>query len=77
MPTFVIEAVNAIDGGALVVAPQDEEVLRILDLEGKLLRTSTALEHERPNLPRVCSSLKKQQGKDHSHMRTFWRTSFR
>jgi hypothetical protein len=29
---LVIEAVYAVDGGALVVAAQDEEVLRVLDL---------------------------------------------
>ena len=29
---FVVEPVDSIDGGALVVATQDEEVLRILDL---------------------------------------------
>ena len=30
---FVVEAVNSIDRGALVVAPQDEKVLRVFDLE--------------------------------------------
>ena len=30
---FVVEAVNSIDRGALVVAPQDEKVFRVLDLE--------------------------------------------
>jgi len=30
---LVVEAVDAVDGRALVVAPQDEEVLRVLDLE--------------------------------------------
>ena len=33
--TFVIEAIDAVDAGALVVAAQQEEVLRILDLVGK------------------------------------------
>lgn len=32
---FIIEAVYAIDGGALMVTAQDEEVLRILDLVGQ------------------------------------------
>jgi hypothetical protein len=35
-PTFVVEAVDAIDGSTLVVAPQNEEILRVLDLESKL-----------------------------------------
>ena len=29
---LVVEAVDAVDGGALVVAPQQKEVLRVLDL---------------------------------------------
>ena len=29
---LVVEAVDAVDGSALVVTPQDEEVLRVLDL---------------------------------------------
>ena len=33
--TLVVEAVNAIDTCALVVAAQDEEVLRVLDLVGQ------------------------------------------
>lgn len=33
--TFVVEAVDAVDGGALVVPPQKEEVLRVLDLVGQ------------------------------------------
>lgn len=32
---FVVEAIDAVDGGALVVATQDEEVFRILDLVGQ------------------------------------------
>ena len=34
VPSFalVVEAVDAVDGGALVVAAEDEEVLRVLDL---------------------------------------------
>lgn len=32
---FVVEAVDAVDGGALVVAAQDEEVLGVLDLVGQ------------------------------------------
>lgn len=32
---FIVEAVNAVDGGALVVATQDEEVLGILDFVGQ------------------------------------------
>lgn len=32
---LVVEAVDAVDRGALVVAPQDEEVLGVLDLVGK------------------------------------------
>jgi hypothetical protein len=31
---FVIEAVDAVDGGAFVVAAQDEEIFRIFDLVG-------------------------------------------
>jgi len=30
--TLVVEAVDAVDGGALVIAAQQEEVLRVLDL---------------------------------------------
>ena len=30
--TFIVEAVDSVDAGALVVAPQEEEVLRVLDL---------------------------------------------
>lgn len=33
--TLVVKAINAIDGGALVVAAQNEEVLWILDLVGQ------------------------------------------
>ena len=33
--TLVVEAVNAVDAGALVVAPQNEKVLRVLDLVRK------------------------------------------
>ena len=33
--TLVVEAVNAVDAGAFVVAPEDEKVLRVLDLVGK------------------------------------------
>lgn len=29
--TFIVKAINAIDAGTLVIAPQQEEVLRILD----------------------------------------------
>ena len=35
MHTFVVEAVYAIDAGALVVAAQQEEILRIFDLVGE------------------------------------------
>lgn len=38
--TFVIEAVNPIDGRALVVAAKQEEVLGILDLRAALARVS-------------------------------------
>lgn len=33
--TLVIEAIDAVDAGTLVVAPQQEEVLRVLDLVGE------------------------------------------
>lgn len=33
--TLVVEAVDAVDGGTLVVAPQQEEVLGVLDLVGQ------------------------------------------
>lgn len=29
---FIVEAVNAVDGGTLMVASEDEEILRVLDL---------------------------------------------
>ena len=32
MSTFVVESVNSIDGGALVVASEEEEVLGMFDL---------------------------------------------
>lgn len=32
---LIVEAVDSIDGGALVVAPQNEEVLGVLDLIGE------------------------------------------
>jgi hypothetical protein len=32
--TLIVEAVNSIDGGALVVAAEDEEVLRVFNLIG-------------------------------------------
>lgn len=32
---LVVEAIDTVDGGALVVAAQNEEVLRVLDLVGK------------------------------------------
>lgn len=32
---LIVEAIDTVDGGALVVTPQDEEVLGILDLVGK------------------------------------------
>lgn len=32
MLTFIIEAVDSVDGGAFVVPAQQEEVLRVLDL---------------------------------------------
>lgn len=37
VPTLalVVEAVDTVDGGALVVAPQDEKVLGVLDLVGE------------------------------------------
>ena len=31
--TFIIEAINSINGGALMIPSQQEEVLRVLDLE--------------------------------------------
>jgi len=31
---FVVEAIDTVDGGAFVVAAQDEEVFRIFDLVG-------------------------------------------
>lgn len=31
-PTLVVEAVDAVDGGTLVVAPEQEEVLGVFDL---------------------------------------------
>lgn len=33
--TLIIEAIDAVDAGTLVVAPQQEEVLGVLDLVGK------------------------------------------
>ena len=33
--TLVIEAIDAVDGGTLVVAPEQEEVLRVFDLVGQ------------------------------------------
>jgi hypothetical protein len=33
--TFIVEAVDAVDGGTLVVAAEEEKVLRVLDLVGK------------------------------------------
>ena len=33
--TLIVEAVDSVDGGTLVVAPEQEEVLRILDLVGQ------------------------------------------
>ncbi len=33
--TFIVEAVDPVDAGALVVAPEQEEVLRVLDLVGE------------------------------------------
>lgn len=32
---LIVETVDTVDGGTLVVAPQDEEVLGVLDLVGK------------------------------------------
>lgn len=32
---FIVETVNAVDGCALVVTTQDEEILRVLDLIGQ------------------------------------------
>lgn len=32
---LVVEAVNTVDGGALVVSSEEEEVLRVLDLVGQ------------------------------------------
>lgn len=34
-PTLIVEAVDAVDAGTLVVAPQQEEVLGVLDLVGQ------------------------------------------
>lgn len=33
--TLVVEAVDAVDGGTLVVAPEQEEVLGVFDLVGQ------------------------------------------
>jgi hypothetical protein len=33
--TLVVEAINAIDGCALMVSTQDEEILRVLNLVGE------------------------------------------
>ncbi len=33
--TLIVEAVDAVDGGTLVVSPQQEEVLRVFDLVGQ------------------------------------------
>jgi hypothetical protein len=33
--TFIVEAVNPVDGGALVITTEDEEVLGVLDLVGE------------------------------------------
>jgi hypothetical protein len=33
--TFIIEAINSINGGALMIPSQQEEVLRVLDLIGQ------------------------------------------
>ena len=33
--TLIVEAIDSVDGGTLVVAPEQEEVLRILDLVGQ------------------------------------------
>lgn len=35
MRTFVVEAVDSVDAGALVIAPQDEEIFRVFDLVGE------------------------------------------
>ena len=35
MRTFIVESVYPVDGGALVVAAQQEEVLGVLDLVGQ------------------------------------------
>jgi hypothetical protein len=32
---FVVETIDSVDGGALVIPPKDEEVLWVLDLVGK------------------------------------------
>jgi hypothetical protein len=32
---LVVEAVDAVDGGGLMIASEDEEVLRVLDLVGQ------------------------------------------
>ena len=33
--TFIVEAVDSVDAGALVVAAQQKEILRVLDLVGQ------------------------------------------
>lgn len=35
MLTLIIEAIDPVDGGALVVSPQEEEILRVFDLIGQ------------------------------------------
>lgn len=35
MLTLIIEAIDTVDGGALVVSPQEEEILGIFDLIGQ------------------------------------------
>ncbi len=35
MLTLIIEAIDTVDGGALMVSPQEEEILRVFDLIGQ------------------------------------------
>jgi hypothetical protein len=46
--TFIIKSINPVNGGAFVIAPEQEEVLGVLDLISK---------HERNTLNRLFSSI--------------------
>lgn len=35
MLTLIVEAIDTVDGGALVISPQEEEILRVFDLIGQ------------------------------------------